>query len=100
MQSKSAQETSFTCSPKPSDFLAENLNLGTEKREMCHGIEPKNLMQVQAFKYTKAEKPHYTGHEILEIFHYLFVHSNKNNSFEFPRINNLSIKKTNEPECC
>lgn len=51
---------------------------------MCHGIEPKNLVQVQTFKYIKAEMPRNTGNEILAIFHYLLVHSNKKIATSFP----------------
>lgn len=41
-------------------------------------------MQVQAFKYIKAEMPRNTGHEILAIFHFLLVHSNKKTVMSFP----------------
>lgn len=51
---------------------------------MCHGTEPKNLTQVQAFKYIKAEMPCSTGHEILAISHYLLVYSNKKLIMSFP----------------
>lgn len=40
------------------------------------------------------------GHEIPATLDYLLVHSNKKNyRYEYSKINSLSIKKTNEPEC-